>query len=243
MVSQRRAPRHGDLSVVFDERDRFVGIGFADPGSPIAIRMLHHGRSLSVDDRFFAERVDRALALRSALDERSDTTGYRLIHGENDGLPGLVVDRFADVLVMKIYTLAWQQHLDPVIERLRQRCDPAAIVQRASRGVQRRSKDPTMDGKVLLGSVTDGGVRFVENGLVFTADVLHGHKTGHFLDQRDNRRRTSGPCAGSGRPGRVREHGRLHGPRRRRWGTVGHVGRHLGRGAGGGPAGTLPTTS
>lgn len=190
IISQRHDPRPGDLAVIFDDRDRFVGIGLTDPGSPIAIRMLHHGRPLTIDDRFFAQRVDHALALREGLLERSDTTGYRLINGENDGLPGLIVDRFADVLVMKIYTLAWQQHLGPVIERLRERCDPAAIVQRASRAVQQRSEDPTMDPKVLFGGVSDDGVRFVENGLVFTADVLRGHKTGHFLDQRDNRQRT-----------------------------------------------------
>lgn len=184
--TQKKQPQHGDLAVVFDDR-RFVGIGFAEPDSPIAIRMLHHGSPTTIDAQFFAGRVDAAIALRKPLIDSSDTTGYRLVNGENDGLPGLIVDQYDSVLVIKIYTAAWLSYLDGITERLIERCSPSAIVLRASRNVQPHLPDG--DGQIIHGELPKRVVQFRENGLTFNADVVAGNKTGHFLDQRDNRQR------------------------------------------------------
>ncbi|UCG24803.1 MAG: 23S rRNA (cytosine(2499)-C(5))-methyltransferase, partial [Chloroflexota bacterium] len=87
--------RAGDLAVIFDGRDRFLAVGLYDPESPIRIRVLHHGRPATIDAGWFRERMAAAFDLRRNLFD-SSTTGYRLLHGENDGLPGLVIDRYGD---------------------------------------------------------------------------------------------------------------------------------------------------
>ena len=101
----------GDLAVVFDADRAFVAIGLYDPDSPIRVRVLHHGRPTPIDAAFWAQRLGTALAHRRPLEESGDTTGYRVVHGENDGLPGLVIDRYDDTYVAKIYTAAWLPHL------------------------------------------------------------------------------------------------------------------------------------
>lgn len=188
--------------MIFDDRRRFVGIGLADPSSPIAIRMLHHGAPLAIDARFFADRVADALVRRRSILEDPTTTGLRLVHGENDRLPGLVVDRYGDVVVVKLYTAAWERHLRAVLQPLVEACDTRTVVVRASRAVQRSwssSSGPSWrtDGSVLAGDDIEGPVPFREGGLTFLAEVRSGHKTGFFLDQRDNRQRVRRLAAGA----------------------------------------------
>jgi 23S rRNA (cytosine1962-C5)-methyltransferase len=105
------------------------------------------------------------------------------VHGENDGLPGLVVDRYDDTYVVKIYTAAWLPHLDDVVAALRALLAPATVVLRVSRQVEAGAMDRT----ALVGDLPTEPVPFLEAGLMFEADVVAGQKTGHFLDQRDNR--------------------------------------------------------
>lgn len=192
-VSDREI-RAGDLAVVFDDDRRFAAIGLYDPTSPIRVRILHHGKPLTIDTAFFTERIMTAAQVRLGAFEESETNGYRVVHGENDGLPGLVIDRFSDCVVVKIYTTAWLPYLDDIVVAIRQfgRQLPAglrSIVLRTARSVP--GDDPThvpQDGDLLFGHPVDGPVVFRENGLRFESDVVHGHKTGFFLDQRDNRR-------------------------------------------------------
>jgi 23S rRNA (cytosine1962-C5)-methyltransferase len=149
--------------------------------------MLHHGSPRAIDAAFFASRIDEALELRTPLTSSTYTNGYRLVNGENDRLPGLIVDQYAGVIVIKIYSAAWLPHLDPVVTHLISRRSPAAVVLRASRTVE--SALPHGRTSVLHGDLSDPLVDFTENGLQFRADVIAGNKTGHFLDQRDNRQR------------------------------------------------------
>jgi 23S rRNA (cytosine1962-C5)-methyltransferase len=130
--------------------------------------------------------------------EKSQTTGYRLIHGENDGLPGLVADRYERTLVLKLYTTAWTPHLRSVTSALQDIIAPDNMVLRLSRNVARQ--EPSLhglgDGMALTGSMPDEPVYFLENGLVFEAEVVRGQKTGFFLDQRDNRHRVGKLASG-----------------------------------------------
>ncbi len=121
----------------------------------------------------------------------TDTDGYRLVHGENDGLPGLVVDRYAATLVVKLYTTAWLPWLDLLLDVLGEVQPANTTVLRLSREVAAAGTElyGLTDGGTLRGALPDDRVRFRENGLVFAADVVHGQKTGFFLDQRDNRAR------------------------------------------------------
>jgi len=119
------------------------------------------------------------------------TTGYRCIHGENDGWPGLVLDRYERAIVLKLYTAAWLPRLAHVVLLLTRRLEPERLVLRLSRNIQSLAKDLYRydDGQLLHGAPIDAPVVFQESGLHFEADVVRGQKTGFFLDQRDNRRR------------------------------------------------------
>ena len=107
----------GDVAVVYDERREFVAVGLYEPGSPIRVRVLAHKKPQRLDDDFFAGRVADAVAHREAFID-DDTSGYRVIHGENDGLPGLVVDRYDDTLVIKLYAASWVPRLRQVVPTL-----------------------------------------------------------------------------------------------------------------------------
>lgn len=180
--------RAGDLAVIFDRNRRFVAIGLYDPTSPIRVRILQQGQPAMIGTDWFQEQIVVAAEIRAGL-PASGTTGYRLVHGENDGLPGLVVDRYADTLVLKLYTAAWLPHLPDLVVAITAVSQPRRLILRLSRAVQKQETFGLSDGQLLSGQVLDEPVHFQENGLRFVADVVEGQKTGFFLDQRENRAR------------------------------------------------------
>ncbi len=189
--------RAGDLAVVFDAERRFQAIGLYDPSSPIRVKVLHHGDPVKITPEWWRDRFADALARRATLTTSTHTTGFRWVHGENDGLPGLVVDRYGSTLVVKLYSAAWVPHLRTVLDVLDQLLAPKVVVLRLSRAVQREGVEGIADGMVLLGEPPAGPVLFRENDLMLEADVVAGQKTGHFLDQRDNRRLVGADAAGA----------------------------------------------
>jgi len=174
----------GDLAVVFDERRRFAAIGLYDPASPIRVRILHQGDPVPIDDAWFAERIGRAFAQRAVVASDGRTNAYRVVHGENDGLPGLVIDRYDTTAVIKAYTAAWLPHVRAVVAGLQPEMRERVVL-RLGRAAHREAA--AFDGVALVGALPGAPVRFREAGLSFEADVVRGQKTGHFLDQRDNR--------------------------------------------------------
>lgn len=176
----------GDLGVVYDADNRFLAVGLFDPLSDIRLRILHTRTACEIDENFFRERLEKAVALRNPLSSQQ-TTAYRLVNGENDGFPGLVVDRYADTLVMKAYTSAWFPYLKMLVGLLRESVAPIRVLLQMSRHVQRVTEGGYQHNQVLFGEPVAGPVHFEENGLQFEADVLEGQKTGFFLDQRENR--------------------------------------------------------
>lgn len=193
-VGGNEHPRPGDLAVVFDPDRRFVGVGLWDPSSPIRVRMVHHGRPATVDIDWWRRHIASAIDRRSPLAASRTTTGYRIVHGENDGFGGLVVDRYDTTLVMKVYTDVWMPHIPMLVELLVELTDAQRVVMRTSRSV--RDQPPYVDGATVFGTAPTGPIEFREHGLVFRADVVRGHKTGHFFDQRDNRHLVAGHAAG-----------------------------------------------
>lgn len=178
----------GDLAVIFDGKRRFLAIGLYDPASPLRVKLLQHRQQASIDHAFFESRLQAAAGLRRPLAESGHTDAYRIVHGENDGLPGLVVDRYAGTLVLKLYSAAWLPHLRDVVPALSNVQPHDRLVLRLSRGVQAVAGTHGLhDGQIAYGAALDGPVQFRENGLHFAADPVHGHKTGFFCDQRDNR--------------------------------------------------------
>ncbi len=189
ITSIKQPGQTGDLAVVFDDDNRFAAIGLYDADSPIAIRVLHTGKPATIDAVWFARRLDQALERRRFLLDDPGTDGYRCVHGENDGLPGLVVDRYAATLVVKLDTAAWLPYLPAIVPLLEERIEPDHIVRRASRTVAGDTLGATVIGGRRADEPLVEPVLFTECGLTFEAHVLSGQKTGHFLDQRANRQR------------------------------------------------------
>jgi len=194
-VSHDGAP--GDLAVIFDDQRKFAAIGLWDPTSPIRVKLLHAGSPTTIDDHWWRERLSTALDQRQALADDPDTTAYRVVHGENDGLPGLIVDRYTDTLVVKLYTPAWFPHLPSVVTVLQGLLSPDRVVLRLSRGVANGETFGLSDGDTIVGEAPNQPVFFRERGLTLEVDVVEGQKTGHFLDQRDNRGLVRGMAAGA----------------------------------------------
>jgi len=186
---QNREGETGELAVVYDRRDRFLALGLFDSESPIRLRVLQARKAQTIDDAWWAAHLDAALEKRSGLFDEH-TTGYRWINGESDGFPGLVLDRYADTLVMKLYTAIWLPQLDRITDLIAARLCPERIVLRLSRNLEQLAleKFGQKPGAILRGPKLDGSVVFLETNLCFEADVLRGQKTGFFLDQRENRR-------------------------------------------------------
>ncbi len=217
ITSDTSSGRPGDLAVVFDRKRAFLAIGLYDPDSPIRVRILHHGKSQSIDRTWWRATFDRAVDRRRPLTDLAGdrrTTGYRILNGENDGVPGLIADRYATTLVVKLYSTAWIPHLGIVLPELVAACAAAGItidsvVFRLARTVQRGDTHGLADGQGLAVTLDDAGrlttsattivepVLFHENGLRFEAHPVTGQKTGHFLDQRDNRQAVRALAAGA----------------------------------------------
>jgi 23S rRNA (cytosine1962-C5)-methyltransferase len=191
---QNRDGQTGELAVIFDRKDCFLAIGLFDADSPIRVRVLHAGKPCVIDRAWWHQRATESLNRRSELFD-AQTTGYRLINGESDGWPGLVLDRYGDTLVLKLYTSAWLVRLEEIAEVL---APEMPMVLRLSRNIQNFASQRfgLRDGRILRGPPLEGPVLFLENGLRFEADVLRGQKTGFFLDQRENRRQTGALAAG-----------------------------------------------
>jgi 23S rRNA (cytosine1962-C5)-methyltransferase len=183
----------GDLAVIFDADRKFVAMALYDPESPIQFKILHVGKPTKIDDAWWVDTFRRALGVRQEFldDPDADHLAYRIINGENDGLGGFVVDRYADTLVIKLYSAAWIPHLSRLTRLLLDVTGCGSAVLRLARNLQAEKRSADLfglsDGDVIAGTLPDGPVQFTEGGLLFEADVRTGQKTGHFLDQRANR--------------------------------------------------------
>ena len=180
----------GDLAIIFDQsKNKFLALGLYDPYSPIRIKLLQFRKPATIDESWFEAQIKRAYEKRIPLFE-TDTDSYRLIFGENDGFPGLIADVYADVLVVKLYSLAWLPYLHQIFPSLVNISKAKALVVRLSRNLQQQQDrlHGLRDGLLVYGHLADEEVIFKEHGLRFAAHVIKGHKTGYFLDHRHNRR-------------------------------------------------------
>ncbi|MEM8863863.1 MAG: class I SAM-dependent rRNA methyltransferase, partial [Chloroflexota bacterium] len=167
---------------------KFLSVGLYDPDSPIRVKILASGKPTKINDEWFLDQLQAAADKRSHLTE-TGTNGYRLVYGEGDFLPGLIIDKYDQTLVIKIYSAAWFPHLRSILVGLEAVMPAERWVLRLSRNVQAGETWGLTDGMMLKGELPSGPIPFTENGLNFAADVIHGHKTGFFFDHRDNRQR------------------------------------------------------
>ncbi|WP_223645232.1 class I SAM-dependent rRNA methyltransferase [Corallococcus sp. EGB] len=183
-------PRIPPGSVVdLTENGKFVARGYYDPHSAIAVRVLTRDSRETVDARFITQRVQRALAARTALIDLKDTDSYRLIHGEGDGLPGVVVDLYAGWAVMKLYSAGLTPYRPLIVEALKAGVPGLkGIIGRDEVGRDDVEEDDGRgSGKMLWGEEAPELIPIRERGAIFLVDAWKGQKTGFFLDQRENR--------------------------------------------------------
>ena len=172
----------GHILPLFDHQGHYLGRGFYNPKSRIAFRMVTT-EDRPLNEAFFAERIEDAIRRREVLAPDSDA--YRLISSEADGLPGLVVDRYADCLSMQILSLGMDRRKDLVLSILNERLSPKAVVGRNDVPVRELEGLPREKG-VISGELPDP-LLVREGDLSFKVDLLEGQKTGAYLDQRENR--------------------------------------------------------
>ena len=187
IISQNITGKPGQLAVVFNQKRRFLAIGLYDPFSVIRVRLLAFAKQTPISKNWFQNKILESYARRDSIPQ--NTTGYRIVHGENDGLPGLVIDRYEDIVVLKIYTVAWVPYLNYVLSSLFKVHNWSLVVVRIARDIQSLTKKlfHLSDGDILYENNPTYPLLFKENDLIFEVDPFLGHKTGFYLDQRENR--------------------------------------------------------
>lgn len=171
----------GAIVDVVDARDRFVGRGYANPRSRIAVRLLTR-RDETIDAAFWHARLAEAVALRAERMRRMDAC--RLVHAEADRLPGLVVDRYGDRLVLQASTLGMDRHVDAIADALRALLAPAQIVERSD--VAARTHEGLEPRRRVIHGEAATACELRVGAALVRLDLLDPHKTGTYLDQQDS---------------------------------------------------------
>ncbi len=174
----------GDLVTVRNTNDRVLGSAYMEPNSLICARIYAPGEQCAIDVAFFTARLEAALAIRQTA---FDQPFYRLVYGDSDTLPGLVIDRFGDILVVQLNNSGLERYREPLLEALVATLAPTGILLRADSRSRREQGLPT-DSEVVYGNVPQQ-VPLEENGVHFLAPVFEGQKTGWFYDHRMSRAR------------------------------------------------------
>jgi len=172
----------GAIVDVVDHRGKFLGRGYLNPASQILVRLLTT-KEEPIDRTFFRRRLEDAWEYRRRF--LPDVQAYRLVFGEADFLPGLIVDRFGDYLVLQTLALGIDRWKDEIVDLLREMLHPVGIYERNDAPVRELEGLPLRKG--FLGPPFPTPIQIEENGLKILVDVEKGQKTGYFLDQRENR--------------------------------------------------------
>jgi len=180
--------RPGDVVEVTDARGTFLGRGYHNEHSRIRVRMLTWNER-SIDDDFWRARVAASIRRRDGLDAGGRTTACRLVHAEADRVPGLIVDRYDDIVVVQFLTAGVERAREAIIDAIEAAAHPRGIYERSDTASRTREGLSASTG-VLRGDVPRA-VEILENGLAFLVNVETGQKTGFYLDQRDNRARVA----------------------------------------------------
>lgn len=186
-------PEAGVLAQVIDDGGNFIGYATYNAHSLISIRILSRNPGeIPGSVEWFETRISQAAALRERL--YPDRRSCRLVYGDSDNLPGVVIDRYGDILAAQILTAGMERLTEPLIEALKRVLSPRAIVLRNSNDKRQLEELPLYD-KVVFGDVPER-CEFEEYGVRLLADALSGQKTGHFFDQTENRVALAGLAQG-----------------------------------------------
>ena len=188
-------PESGETVLVRSHEGQSLALAAWSPQSQIRCRVWSHDCSEAIDEKFLLGRVKRAISFRASLPAAKHTNAMRLVHAESDGLPGLVVDRYADVLVAQFLAAGAERWREAILDALAEETGCEAVYERSDAEVR------TLEGLASRAGFARGNrdakrCPIVEYGLNFRVDVEQGQKTGFFLDQRENRQRVRALAAG-----------------------------------------------
>ena len=175
-------PQAGDIVELRNHADTLLGIGFYNPHSLIAVRLLTRQEE-EINFEFFRKRVESALALRKRVYPNAET--FRLVHGESDFLPGLIIDKYNEYVSIQAFSFGMDRRLTLICDVLESILHPKGIIERNETLIRSLENLEQKKG-VLRGSVEE--VLISEYGIKYSIDLLEGQKTGFFLDQRENRK-------------------------------------------------------
>jgi 23S rRNA (cytosine1962-C5)-methyltransferase len=183
-------PSNGESVHIFNSDKKFVGYGSYSPASQIRVRVWSFDPEEKVDEKFFKSKVEQAYSIREKIIDTSRTNAYRIINAESDGIPGLIADRYGEILNCQFLSAGAEFFKEMIVEILNDAFKPAGIYERSD--VEVRTKENLQPAVGLLKGITpDEMIGVKENGFKFLVDIKNGHKTGFYLDQRDNRKLVS----------------------------------------------------
>lgn len=186
---------NGQTVEVFSFDGKFLGYGSYSLQSQIAVRLYSFNKNELINEDFFVKRISDAVSLRNNLINKEATNAYRVINSESDSLPGLIVDKYNQTLVCQFLSAGAEFWKKDITEILVQQLNPTTIFERSDSDV--RLKEGLQQSKgVLWGQEPDDLIEISENGNNFFIDIRNGHKTGFYIDQRDNREILSEYCDG-----------------------------------------------
>jgi 23S rRNA (cytosine1962-C5)-methyltransferase len=179
-------PSNGQTVQIFTSNKTPIGFGSFSPSSQIRVRVWSFNPDEKIDSEFFRKRILAASDTRKQFIDTSQTNMCRIVNAESDGLPGLIVDRYSDYLVCQFLSAGTEFNKEIIVDILDEVFHPVGIFERSD--VEVRTKEGLQPAKGLLkGNVPDDLIEVKENGFKFLVDIKQGHKTGFYLDQRDNR--------------------------------------------------------
>ncbi len=178
----------GETIEVVDAGHRFLARGAYSPNSQIRVRIWTWDPNTTIDVNFFRVTLEKAFELRNIYPKKVNSNAMRLVHAESDGLPGLIVDRYADVLVVQFLSCGVEHWRDLIVDLMVKMSDAKSIYERSDVDVRMLEGLPQRKG-LLRGNEIGEYVRIIENDLLYLVDVKNGQKTGFYLDQSENRER------------------------------------------------------
>jgi 23S rRNA (cytosine1962-C5)-methyltransferase len=192
---EKEGGKPGETLEVRDHSGQPLALAAYSPSSQIRARVWSFDVSVSIDEGFFLSRIKKSVELRESLPPARRSNALRLVHGESDGLPGLVVDRYDDVLVAQFLSAGAERWRDAILDALQELTGCTAIFERSDAEVRKLEGLQPKTG-FARGNKSASRCPIIEYGLNFRVDVAEGQKTGFFLDQRENRQRVRALAAG-----------------------------------------------
>ena len=183
-------PSKGETVQIFTSEKKLVGLGSFSPSSQIRVRVWTFNPEEKIDEAFFRGKIDQAKSLREKILNVYTTNAYRIINSESDGLPGLIIDRYGEYIVCQFLSSGVEFFKEVITDILNDMFKPKGIYERSNVDVREKEGLKSAIGS-LRGTEPEDLVEILENGFKFLVDIKEGHKTGFYLDQRDNRKLVS----------------------------------------------------